>query len=204
MTVYEAGYINVTAGSDQVEGLGTSWLTYCHAGDTFIVDNINYLIDSIPDNHQLILSTIYAGSTQNSSPYQIICEPITLSLEQNKQLALQKVDFLAGQTRLKYITEAPGQEMTYTAKLNDAKAYIAAGYPADASTYTWINAEAVATGTTPMQVADLIVAMAGLWSVAGAEIEGQRIKYKNTLRLATSVDEIRTALQAFTDAMAVL
>lgn len=114
------------------------------------------------------------------------------------------IDVLAGQTRLKYITTSPGQEATYTAKLADAKAYIAANYPADATSFVWINTEATATGATPQQVADLIVYTAGLWAQVGAQIEGARQAAKQAINNAGNAADIYTAEQAFKSAMALL
>ncbi len=118
---------------------------------------------------------------------------ITRSLQQIKLDAAMRIDRLAGEKRQSYITVAPGQEATYTAKLNDAKAYIAAGYPADATPYVWINAESVATGDTPQIVADLIVSTAAQWSVIGAQIEGARQSAKRMIAEAISVLQIRAA-----------
>ncbi len=115
-----------------------------------------------------------------------------------------RVDKLAGETRLKYITTSPGQEATYTAKLQDAKAYIADGYPTDSTPFVWIHAEAAATGTTAQQVADLIVYTAGLWSQVGAQIEGARQEAKIKGRDATTAAELYAAEQAFKAAMAAL
>lgn len=131
-------------------------------------------------------------------PFEITRPLATLQKE-----AIDRVDSLSGLTRLKYVTISPGQEMTYTAKLADAKAYVDAGYP-DAIPYPWINAEALATNTTPTQVADLIIYTAGLWSTVGATIEGKRQEVKKLITAALTVTDIRIAEQVFIDAMAAL
>lgn len=122
---------------------------------------------------------------------------ITKPLDQLKNEAAINVDTLAGQTRLKYITATPGQESTYTAKLADAKAYIADGYPQDASPYVWVDAEAIATGFTPAQIADLIIATSNQWMMVGAHIEGARLAAKQQISGADSAVAIRAAEQAF-------
>lgn len=131
-------------------------------------------------------------------PYQVV----PIAILQADAAAI--IDSLAGMTRLKYITVAPGQEMTYIAKLADAKAYIAAGYPVDATPYPWIALEATATGATNQQVADLIIYTAGLWSTVGATIEGKRQAVKQAITAALTVTDIHTAEQGFIDAMAAL
>lgn len=72
MAVYEAGYINAATGSDQVEGLGTSWLTSCKKGDTLTLQGMLYYVIAITDNHLLQLHTVYAGTTISQSNYQIV------------------------------------------------------------------------------------------------------------------------------------
>ena len=129
---------------------------------------------------------------------------ITRPLATLQKQAIDRVDVLAGVTRLKYVTISPGQEMTYTAKLADAKAYIAAGYPVNATPYPWIAIEATSTGTTPAQVADLIVYTASLWSTVGATIEGKRQEAKKLIAAALAVTDIRTTEQAFIATMGLL
>jgi len=72
MAVYEAGYINATNGSDQVEGLGTGWLAYCKKGDTLTLQGTLYYIIAITDNHRLQLHTVYTGTTLARGNYQIV------------------------------------------------------------------------------------------------------------------------------------
>jgi hypothetical protein len=118
--------------------------------------------------------------------------------------AAARVDVLSGETRLRFITDSPGQEATYTAKLADAKAYIAAGYPTITTPYVWITTEAAATGVTVTYVADYIVYTAGLWAAVGATIEGARQAAKIAINSAPSVTAIRSAETTFSNLMATL
>ncbi len=129
---------------------------------------------------------------------------ITKPLIEQQAEAITTVDTLAGQKRLQYITNIPGQEVTYTAKLKDAQAYILAGYPSDVTTYPWIKAEADAPGSTPIQVADLIVVTAQTWTDVGSKIEGARQAAKIAINNATSVVDIRTAITTFTTYLSTL
>jgi hypothetical protein len=122
---------------------------------------------------------------------------MTRPLERLKAEAEKRVDALAGQVRLKYISSSPGQDATYALKLKDAEAYIAAGYPAEATDYKWIAAEAAHTQMTPAQVADRIIASANLWVTIGAEIEGARQAAKVAIKAAATASDIRTAEQLF-------
>lgn len=118
-------------------------------------------------------------------------------LDHAKAMALRTVDAMVGDKRRAYITTSPGQEATYTAKLADAKAYIAANYPADASTYPWIYAEAQKTGMTSTAVADLIVSTANTWTQIGAAIEGARIAAHNAIAQAVTIEIVDDAVAQF-------
>jgi len=199
--IYQAGYISATNGSNIVEGFGTRWLTYVHAGDEITIYGVDYTIDAVADNYLLTLTAPYTGLGVDRIDYLINCFPVVPSLAQLQAEAAARVDALAGATRLNYVTIAPGQEMTYTAKLADANAYIAAGYPTDASPYPWINTEATLTSSTPTAVADLIIYTAGLWGAIGATIEGRRLATKQTIAGATNSGQIDAAEQVFIMAM---
>lgn len=103
--------------------------------------------------------------------------------------SLVMIDAGAGQIRTKYLTSVPGQETTYQEKVLDANAYKSAGYPADATPYPWISAEAAATGKTPTAVADYIIAVKALWIAKGSQIEGERMLGKTSVKNATTVAE---------------
>jgi len=123
---------------------------------------------------------------------------ITKPLIEQQAEAITTIDTLAGQKRLQYITNVPGQEITYSAKLADAQAYILAGYPSDVTPYHWVDAEATATGATPIQVADLIAITGHTWAEVGSKIEGARQAAKIAINNATSIVDIRTAISTFT------
>jgi hypothetical protein len=129
---------------------------------------------------------------------------ITKPLIEQQAEAIVTVDTLAGEKRLQYITNVPGQEITYSAKLADAQAYILAGYPSDVTPYHWVEAEATATGATPIQVADLIVLTGHAWAEVGSKIEGARQAAKIAINNASSIVDIRTALSTFTTYLSTL
>ena len=76
MGQYQAGTVDVTNGSPIVTGYDTEWLTYVSVGDAFKVDGISaiYTINSVPSDTQIILSTNYAGVTQNGVTYHIVVD----------------------------------------------------------------------------------------------------------------------------------
>lgn len=197
MGIYQAGCITVTSGSQMVEGAGTRWLNYTHAGDVLSVDGVDIATQSVNDNHLITLVSPWPGVSRNNIMYTIATAPYVKTLDEARVEAAIEVDNIAGQTRLRFITVSPGQEATYLSKLADANAYIAAGYPADATAFVWINAEAIATNATPQIVADLIVYTASQWSQVGAQIEGARQAAKQAILLSVNGLEINQAVENF-------
>jgi hypothetical protein len=126
---------------------------------------------------------------------------ITRPLEDQKQEAFNQVDQTAGSTRAKYITVAAGQEATYAEKEADARAYVADGYPVDASNYPWINTQALLMGITAREVADVIVYTADQWIRVGSQIEGERMAAKNRINSANTVVIIRELVKDFITTM---
>ncbi|WP_427501395.1 hypothetical protein ACQE3E_06750 [Methylomonas sp. MED-D] len=126
---------------------------------------------------------------------------LTKPLADLKAAAGAEVDRLAGEIRARYITVSPGQEVTYALKRAEAAAYIAAAYPADATAYPWIAAEATATGKTPAQAADRIAEKAAEWVAIGSQIEGARQAAKAAISAASSAADIWAAKAAFVAAV---
>lgn len=120
----------------------------------------------------------------------------TVDLEPQRRLALKQIDQMAGETRMLFITSVPGQEATYQFKIEDARAYKAAGYPSDATPYPWINAEAEATGTSAQAAADTIIATGEQWVVVGVMIERTRMTFKTLARNAVDDETLNTAVRS--------
>lgn len=118
----------------------------------------------------------------------------------------QQIDAAAGKARQRYITTAPGQGETYTAKYQEALAYIAAGYPSDTSAYPFIAGESQPnSGMTPTQAATRIATIGGYWrEVIGPAIEAARINGKDALDSLTdpaAIDAHVAAVVANLDAI---
>lgn len=119
------------------------------------------------------------------------------SVSAAKEWARKEIDVAAGKARARYLTVAPGQEATYTAKYQQALAFIAADYPSDTAAYPWIAAESSATGLTPTQTADRIKATGDAWAnMLGPAIEGARIGGKDALEALTTTPEVLTSARA--------
>ena len=102
-----------------------------------------------------------------------------------KKEANEKIDGAAGKARARYITWQPGQESVYQLKREQAHAYIAAGYPSDASPWPLVDAEAQARGATAQVVADEIIAIANAWVQKAAQIEAIRMAAKAAIKQVT-------------------
>lgn len=118
--------------------------------------------------------------------------PPTDWLATAKKSANNEIDIKAGQARSKYITSVPGQSETYTAKYEDAKAFVAAGYPLNTTDYPWVKADSEAYGITPEQSANNIIALRNAWTNIGATVEKIRLGGKTQVNAATTVAEINT------------
>jgi len=99
------------------------------------------------------------------------------------------IDSAAGMARSRYITTVAGQEATYLSKAADADRYKAAGYPADTSSYPWVESEMSATGMTAQQSTDGIIVQRDAWNTLGAIIESERIKGKISVSQAVTISE---------------
>lgn len=126
------------------------------------------------------------------------------TLAEYKTSAKNAIDAHAGEVRTKFITSAPGQELTYAEKSDEATDYVAAGYPADLSSYPFIAAEVAATSKSNAQAADDILAQKSAWIAVGAQIEQQRLGGKVQIDAAadeSAVDTIVTNTKAALDAI---
>lgn len=105
--------------------------------------------------------------------------------------AANDVDTMAGEARLRYITDVPGQQAVYLIKLDQARAYLAD----TSSVPSYIAAEAVARGIAPEDLAQMILGVAAVWSGdKGPAIEAARIKTKLAIEAAKDPSAVQIAL----------
>ena len=117
--------------------------------------------------------------------------------------AADEIDNAAGRARLRYLTSVPGQDATYTAKYQQALAYVAAGYPADMTAFPWIAQEALRTGQTAQAAANTIKSTGDAWAlVIGPRIEGLRIGGKYGLIALTTIPAVLGQARAAITALA--
>ncbi len=101
-----------------------------------------------------------------------------------KAQALLDMSTAAGEARSRHITILPGQESTYRLKAEQAQGYTDAGYPADATPWQMINAEAAATGMEPAALADVILLKRDALIGLAAQVEALRLGGKQAVEAA--------------------
>lgn len=130
------------------------------------------------------------------------CPPLAVRVSE----ALASIDAAAGQARLAYITDVPGQQGTYLLKEQQASAYLAAlATDANAPVPPFVAAEAEALATTPVLAAQGIVATAQLWADQLAPaIECERRRGKLACANATDEAALAAALASALAALATI
>ncbi|MCU0948287.1 MAG: hypothetical protein MUF47_08560 [Porphyrobacter sp.] len=123
------------------------------------------------------------------------------SLTPDIQAAMRRINEAAGQARQRFITDLPGQEMIYKAKLNEAQAYLAAGEPEDLTGYPLLAAEVGITTQTAYQLAVIWLWMAEIWIQAAAQIEAIRLSGIAAVQSAQDIEGVSAAEEAATSAL---
>ncbi|MCV3738392.1 hypothetical protein OCK02_19480 [Rhizobium sp. TRM96647] len=102
------------------------------------------------------------------------------------------IDRSAGEIRLLFITDAPGQGMIYQEKRREAEALLAdPDLPPEQTPH--LTAEAAAFDMTRAEKATEILAQAVAWTTVSATIETRRLAAKASVQAATSAIAARTA-----------
>jgi hypothetical protein len=122
------------------------------------------------------------------------------TLQEASEAALRDIDLAAGQARMRYITEVPGQQATYLTKAEQATAFKAAGFKGEAPSY--VKVEAQATGLTLQQAAETILATKAEWDTVGPRIEYLRRSGKIAVAAAQKVEDIETTARKTLAALA--
>ncbi|MDR3436452.1 hypothetical protein [Telmatospirillum sp.] len=103
----------------------------------------------------------------------------------------------AGQARTQFLTEVPGQDVTYYIKGLEAATYKSGQA---AGTYPYLEAEASQTGQTLDVVAASVSATATEWNALSPVIEGIRRGLVVSIAAATTIDAIYAIVAADTTA----
>lgn len=190
MSEYRAGKVIVTNGSNQVSGIGTSWLTYAKIGDTLTVGTDAKTVVSIEGNTNLTLSSSWAGASAYKASYSI--ETLTESLDsiRNRYLVLinearlthrnaKRSDILGSTT-----DEIEPQTLQ---KIDEANRYIAAGLPVDTTPYPWVASSAARLGVSTTVIAYILSSTGVDWNTYLANADD--LVYAAKADIAVAVDE---------------
>ena len=107
-----------------------------------------------------------------------------LDLEPIREGLIGLVNHNAGQFRLRFITDVPGQGESYLTKEEEAKAWTA---DADPAGFPFLMAEAQYTSMAIADIAALVLATAAAWRALAAKIEGRRRGAMVELAAATNI-----------------
>jgi hypothetical protein len=114
---------------------------------------------------------------------------IELDTERLDAILHAQIDQGAGTYRMKFITEVPGQQMTYIRKEKEAREFIADG----PGPFVTLEAEAAATDQQIADLAALVVSQADQLIALGAAIEGMRMGAKKAVTLASTAGDKHAA-----------
>ena len=127
-----------------------------------------------------------------------------MSVLETKSDLNNSIDRMAEAARRRHITGGDGQVMAYLDKSDEAADYKAAGYPADLSSYPFVQAEVNATGKTNQNAADDILTERSNWIAAAASIEEERLSGKKAVNDAATIEDAVTAHDAAVTALQAL
>jgi len=160
--------------------------SYIYPIDMGLVDNLQYSHDEA-----YCIGEVISGTELPDGVTVANQDDILNLVEPDHAAAADVIDQAAGAARARYITIAPGQEMTYLVKYQDTLAYIAAGQPDDATAFPWVNATATQKGIPPQEAAAELKTLGDAWNnVVGPGIEGRRDAAKAALTAITTNAEL--------------
>ncbi len=119
---------------------------------------------------------------------------LSKNLDAQREAAEALIDKQAGEVRLIYVTMAPGQDMVYQQKRDEAR-LVLSGEPWTAEDAPHIVREASDDGMTPEGKAAEIIAQSNLWKKVSAGIESKRLSAKKAVREAISERGIQEATE---------
>ena len=120
----------------------------------------------------------------------------------DRHRANQRIDAAAGDARLRYVTDVPGQSAVYAEKLKQAVAYIAARQlDAKALIPRYIRREAEARGCSAVAVAVGVIQAAAAYDEIGPEIEAARLAGKDAVMATISPEGVTIAAIAAISAL---
>lgn len=158
-------------------------------------DGSFYELPEPPSPHH-IFDPVSEGWIDPRSP-----EDISADLALRKMQSAQTINTAAGQARQRFITDLPGQEMIYKAKLDEAQRYVSGPEPANLDGFPLIAAEVGITAQNAYQIAVIWLWMAEVWIRAAAQIEAIRLSGIAAVQSAQDIEGVRAAEETATSAL---
>jgi hypothetical protein len=124
----------------------------------------------------------------------VINQSNLLPLAKGQGIAL--INFYIGETRKRFITSIPGQDMIYLEKEREAKDYLALEEePETLQDFPFIAADVGVTAPTPFQVAQVYMNLASAWKVIGPQLEYLRLTTIKAVNEETSTTRIKLIVE---------
>lgn len=136
-------------------------------------------------------NAVSAGWAYSSGKFSAPVEP-EIDLSILKSSLIESVNAQAEAARMKYITPGEGQAMTYTEKLAQARAFLAAGSPQDAD-FPMLANEVGITADNIAGVAEAVTKAYEKWLALGAAIEKVRMGVNKAIADASDAARARQA-----------
>lgn len=139
------------------------------------------------------------------SDYETFRDSIN-SIEAIKIHCCDHIDKKAGDVRLKYITDVPGQQATYQMKSEECRQIKQLGLSDtdDLTYFPLVRAEMKVTGLTCTQVVNMILGIEAQWKFLAAAIEEARRMGKQSVMAQTDINMVLTQEQFALNALSVL
>lgn len=118
-----------------------------------------------------------------------------------RQAAIREITAIRGAARLAYITDIPGQDMLYMAKMEEAREYIAATDP-DPADYPLIASEVGVTAPTADEVAQVFLNLNALWRYAAGQIDAACFQAEGAVMVAPDAATITAIVAGLRNALA--
>lgn len=133
---------------------------------------------------------------EGESPDWIVYDPATDTVKSDLstlEAALHaRIDAEAGAVRLRFISDSPGQALTYQRKEAEARAWMA-DPETPLSSLPFLAAEMEATAADAATCAAAIIAAADAWALIGSMIERCRIAAKRAVSAASDANAMTAA-----------
>ena len=128
-------------------------------------------------------------------------EELEAELTEAKTLAMREITTMRGKMRMVYITDIPGQDMLYMAKMEEARAYVAAAHP-DIADFPLIESEVGVTAPTADEVAQVFLNLNALWRDAAGQIDAACFQAEGAVMAAPDIATVTAIVEGMRNAMA--